>query len=233
MHSWLKMQLVGKGLPVAVRSASESGSCPRAITEAEASQHPTLDAAASRRSHADEALRFSQIYACHFDLAWRALRRYGVPAADLEDALQEVFLTVHDRIHTFEGRSSLRTWIYGIARRVAREHRPEGRLEICEPGSMDELPGVGTIDDGPDAEQHENARILYALLAELPQERREVLVLVELEQLTVAEAAEILGENQNTLQSRLRAARMELSSAWARLNAGEDWRRGCAANNRR
>src|SRR5512145_1476215 len=80
---------------------------------------------------------FGAVYAEHFDLAWRALRRYGVPSEDLEDALQEVFWTVHDRLPTFRGHSSLRTWIYGIARRIARNHRPRGQLEVRDPIVMD------------------------------------------------------------------------------------------------
>ena len=208
MHSWLKMQLVRPRLSGTSCSTSESG---------------------ARK----DGLDFGQIYTSHFELAWRALRRYGVPPEELEDGLQEVFLTVHDRLHTFEGRSSLRTWIYGIARRIAREHRPNGRLEICQPRSLDELPAHGSLDEGLGLEQREDAQLLDALLAELSEDRREVLVLVELEQLTVAEASEVLGENPNTLQSRLKAARMDLSSAWAKRIANEDWRRGCRANNRR
>jgi RNA polymerase sigma-70 factor, ECF subfamily len=220
MHSWLKMQLVGNRIPFANRPTSDGAACDPLLNESAAH--------ATRVSPQD----FSELYLNYFDVAWRALRRYGVPALELEDALQEVFLTVHARWHSFEGRSSLRTWIFGISRRVAREHRPTSRLEICDPGCLDELP-ADAASDRLDAEQRENARILYAMLAELSPERRELIVLVELEHLTVAEAAEILGENANTLQSRLRAARAELSSAWARRTAAEDWRRGCAANNRR
>jgi RNA polymerase sigma-70 factor (ECF subfamily) len=228
MHSWLKMQLVGNRIPVANRpvSASEPGT-------------PSLNESAPDARRASEP-DFSDLYVKYFDVAWRALRRYGVPAEELEDALQEVFLIVHARLPSFEGRSSLRTWVFGISRRVARDHRPTARLEICDPGLLDEFPdgahagphaGPGT-DAAMDAEQRDNARILYALLAELSPERREMIVLVELEHMTVAEVAEILSENPNTLQSRLRAARADLSSAWARRMAAEDWRRGCAANNR-
>src|SRR5512142_2005157 len=69
---------------------------------------------------------FDRVYEEHFDLVWRALRRHGVRPPELDDAIQEVFVVVHDRLPTFEGRSTLRTWIYGIARRVARDHRPDG-----------------------------------------------------------------------------------------------------------
>lgn len=220
MHSWLKMQLVGNKIPAANHPLGGDTAGDAAAGECTAHLKPV------------HTLDFSELYLNYFDVACRALRRYGVPSAGLEDALQEVFLTVHGRLQSFEGRSSLRTWIFGIARRVARGHRPAGRLEICDPGWLDELPADSAVD-AIDWEQRENAKILYSLLAELSHERRELIVLVELEHLTVAEASEILGENSNTLQSRLRAAKTELSSAWARRKAAEDWRRGCAANHRR
>ena len=50
---------------------------------------------------------------------WRALQRHGVPERELADACQEVFLVVHRREAIFEGRSSVRSWLYGIALRVA------------------------------------------------------------------------------------------------------------------
>lgn len=174
---------------------------------------------------------FTQLYEQHFDLVWRALRRYGVPDAELQDALQEVFLTVHDRFSTFEGRSTLRTWIYGIARRIARDHRLGSQLEMIDPGLLDQL-SQPYPSDATGSDQAENARILYALLAQLTPERREIVVLVELEQMTIAEAADVLNENPNTLQSRLRLARSDLAAAWSRIAAQEDWRRQCATMNR-
>jgi RNA polymerase sigma-70 factor, ECF subfamily len=174
---------------------------------------------------------FTQLYEQHFDLVWRALRRYGVPHAELQDALQEVFVTVHDRISSFEGRSTLRTWIYGIARRIARNHRPGSQLEMIDPGLLDQVPQAHSVD-ATGSDQVENSRLLYMLLAQLTPERREIVVLVELEQMTIAEAADVLNENPNTLQSRLRLARSDLAAAWGRIAAQQDWRRQCATMNR-
>lgn len=176
-----------------------------------------------------ETLAFDRLYEEHFALVWRALRRYGVEGAELDDALQEVFLVVHAKLASFEGRSSVRTWIYGIARRVARDHRTEARLEVRDPGMLDELPATR---EGVTSEQRDQTRLLYALLDELEPARREVVVLVELEQMTVAEAAEILGENPNTLQSRLRLARGDLAQAWERQCARDTWRSQCATTKR-
>ena len=64
-----------------------------------------------------------QIFDEHARYIWRTLRHLGIPEADAPDLCQEVFVTVHRRLASFEGRSSLRTWLYGICIRVASEHR--------------------------------------------------------------------------------------------------------------
>jgi RNA polymerase sigma-70 factor, ECF subfamily len=170
---------------------------------------------------------FRSLYDRHFAFVWRTLRRYGVRGAELEDAVQEVFTIVHRKLSMFEGRSSMRTWVFGIARRVARNHRPASGEHVMEFEAVDLVADSEQKGPAASAERLEEARLLHRLLAELRPERREIFVLVELEQLTLLEAAEILGENSNTLSSRLRAARKDLEHALERLRAHSDWRRQC------
>ena len=63
----------------------------------------------------------AEIFRQYAPFAWRALRRLGVPDADVEDVCQEVFVVVHRKLGDFEGRSSLKTWIYGICPRTASD----------------------------------------------------------------------------------------------------------------
>ena len=67
------------------------------------------------------------IFREHAPYVWRVLRRMGVREADVEDVTQEVFVVVHRRLPEFEGRSAMRTWIYGICLRVASDHRRRGK----------------------------------------------------------------------------------------------------------
>jgi RNA polymerase sigma-70 factor (ECF subfamily) len=79
------------------------------------------------------------------------------------------------------------------------------------------------------AERAQSAQLLQALLDELEEDRRAAFILVDLEELSVPEAADALGVNLNTLYSRVRAARQDLSKALARLRArnerSEPWNR--------
>lgn len=177
-----------------------------------------------------ESLDFDAVYREHFDFVWRTLRRYGVPEASLDDAIQDAFLVVHARLAAFEGRSSVRTWMFGIARRVARDHRPSARAQADSMGAvtLDALPDVASNSPLANLEVIERARCLESLLAGLAPKKREAFILVELEQMTFLEVARALGVNSNTISSRVRAARQELEQALTRLEAYSDWRQRCA-----
>jgi RNA polymerase sigma-70 factor, ECF subfamily len=150
---------------------------------------------------------FGQVYDQYFDFAWANLRRLGIPAAHLEDAVQELFIVVHRRLAEFAGRSSLKTWLAGIAWRIASEYRRhESRKGGGEP-LPENLAAPGRDPLGA-AVHAEALRQLDALLGELDEDKRVVFVLAELEQMSVPEIAEILAVNVNTVYSRLRAARM-------------------------
>jgi RNA polymerase sigma-70 factor, ECF subfamily len=166
---------------------------------------------------------FKHIYDEHLPFMWRAARYLGVAPAAIEDVLQDVFLVVHRALPRFEGRSSLRTWIYGILLRVVRNHRrslSRRQAAGAEPADL-----LDEITAAPDAGPHEALEaaeamcLLAAILEELDDARREVFVLVELEQLAVPEIAELLGENVNTIYGRLRAARMQFDAAARRSRA--------------
>jgi RNA polymerase sigma-70 factor, ECF subfamily len=150
---------------------------------------------------------FDQIYDEYFAFAWANLRRLGIPSPHLEDAVQELFIVVHRRLGEFAGRSSLKTWLAGIAWRIASEfRRHESRKGGGEP-LPETLVAPGRDPLGA-AVHAEAVRQLDALLGELDEDKRVVFVLAEVEQMSVPEIAQALDVNANTVYSRLRAARM-------------------------
>lgn len=178
------------------------------------------DAAAVRQRPSAE---FEAVYREHFRFVWRCTRRLGIEGATVDDVVQETFLVVHRRLAEFEGRSSMKTWLYGIVRRVVSDHR---RTLRRKPGLDDAGCDLDTVRDtsgrGPEAsiEQGEQLRLVRRLLLELDEEKREVFVLTELEGMTMAEIAEALDVNPNTVSSRLRAARREFEEALERASEG-------------
>jgi RNA polymerase sigma-70 factor, ECF subfamily len=149
-----------------------------------------------------------EIYAEHFSMVWRGLRRLGVPETSIEDAVQDVFLVVHRRLAEFEGRSSITTWLYGIMLRVAKDHRrTQARQALkAERAQFLSLTSLATSTPIDDAERREANQVVHAILAELREDHREVLVLVEMEGLSVRDTAAVLGLHVRACQRRLRAA---------------------------
>lgn len=163
-----------------------------------------------------EAVDFSSVYDAHVDFVWSMLRRLGVGPEVLEDAVQDVFVVVHRQLPAFQGRSTLRTWVGGIAVRVASEHRRRARRAgRCEPIEAGERIPCGR--GGPEelaAAARAWAR-LERLLDGLDEDQRTVFVLSALEELSAPEVAQIVGAPLNTVYSRLRLARAKLEAAMA------------------
>jgi RNA polymerase sigma-70 factor, ECF subfamily len=154
-----------------------------------------------------QSLDFEQIYREHYAFVWRTLRRMGVSEGDVKDAGQKVFLIAHRRLPEFEGRSSVKTWLCGIALRVAADHRRSrlSRREVLlDPTLLGESNDAGPLRQ---LEQREQLAELDASLAQLPVEQRTVLVLFELEEMSGEEIAQLLGVPEGTIRSRLRLAR--------------------------
>ena len=186
---------------------------------------PVPAAPAAPAAPVEESLAFEDIYERYFDFVWCNVRRLGVPEALTDDAVQEVFLVVHRRLREFEGRSSFRTWIFGIVLRVASDQRRALRRKSPHACDASASVDADTIADERTASPHEATarsqavRLLYKLLDELDDDKRAVFVLAELEQMSIPEIAESLGANVNTVYTRLRAARREFEQAVAREKA--------------
>ena len=75
-----------------------------------------------------EPLDLRTLYAAHAPFLRAAIQRLGGPRVDVEDLLHEVFVVALDRADAFEGRSTARTWLYGIAIRVVAAHRRRSKV---------------------------------------------------------------------------------------------------------
>lgn len=160
----------------------------------------TANSAASRR--------FRALVDEHVDAVWRTLRRLGVPARDLDDGVQQAFAVLARRVADVEPGKE-RGFLLGVALRVAADARRTRRRRPelpCEPEELDRAPDS---DASPELllEQRRRLDLLDRLVGELPESLAEVFVLSELEELTMAEIARLLGIPSGTVASRLRRAR--------------------------
>lgn len=162
-----------------------------------------------------EAYTVRGVFDEHGRYVWRTLRHLGVAEAEIPDVCQEVFLTVHRKLSGFEGRSSLRTWLYGICIRVAADHRRRAYVRH-ERATAEPVADAGERTGHEPDSRVEQRRAVQALLESLDPEKREVVVLYEVEGFSMKEVAEIVGCPLQTAYSRLHAARELMLAALKR-----------------
>jgi RNA polymerase sigma-70 factor (ECF subfamily) len=175
-------------------------------------------------SHAPSPMEvppFKVVYQEYFDFVWSSARRLGIQPSGMDDLIQEVFMVIHSKLHTVEKRESLRSWIYSVVRRTASNHR---RARRAHADSSSGPPGDGEArsrEPTPleNTERNAGFQLLKTLLDQLEAPKREIFSLVDVEDLSVPEAAEVLGIPLNTAYSRLRVARQNFEAALARHEA--------------
>jgi RNA polymerase sigma-70 factor (ECF subfamily) len=169
-------------------------------------------------------LSLEEVYRLHVAFVWRAVRSFGIAEEAVEDVVHDVFLVVQRRLTDYDGRASMKTWLYGIARGVARNHRRgqtrhERRLRLVDPPAA-------VVDPERWALYQESADLVRDFLAAIDRKKREVFELSDLEGMRGPEVAEALGINLNTVYSRLREARRLFAGFAASRRRGEGERRG-------
>jgi RNA polymerase sigma-70 factor, ECF subfamily len=184
-----------------------------------------------RRLGADEAgasadarpsAAVTRIYQANADFVWRSLQRLGVKDPDLDDVVQEVFVVVHERLHTFDGTAKMTTWLFGICLRVASAYRRRGfRRRETSVAEVPEPTDRTSTSPEQDLAAAESRRRLELLLDELELEKRAVFVMFEIDEMPCEEIAQIVGVPVGTVYSRLHAARKSFQKALARMQARE------------
>ncbi len=155
---------------------------------------------------------FGQLVERYQDRVFRLLGRYCRDASECEDLAQDVFFKVFRKLHTFQHESQFFTWLYRIAVNAATDHLAKAgrrRLRLVEDEATLDAQGRDRDADDPAAPLHrqELARVTQAILAQLPEKFRTILVLREFEELSYNEIAEVLQCQLGTVESRLFRAR--------------------------
>lgn len=144
------------------------------------------------------------------DFVRRALLNQGVRSADVDDAVQQVFIVTYRRFDDYCKVSKKRSWMFAVSRLVARNYHRGVRRErafalryVPEPS-----PGLEEI-----LLRREAAREVLRLLKQVEKRERPVLIRADMQGMTAAEIAVELQLNLNTVYSRLHRARQQFASA--------------------
>ncbi len=176
-----------------------------------------LDALAADAAGGDPLAAAALVRGTQSDV-WRLCAALGDPGS-ADDLTQETYLRAFGSLHRFEGRSSVRTWLLAIARRVCadavRSRRRRRLTLVRDDVDLAALPAAGGTDPvGEDAGVSD-------LLARMDPDRREAFVLTQLLGLSYAEAAEVAGCAVGTIRSRVARGRADLIDSLARVNDDE------------
>ena len=173
------------------------------------------DAELIRLSAAGDRAAFAEVVARHEAAVFRFARAIASNESSAEDALQEAFLGAWRGAATFRGESSLRSWLFAIARNaVLRQHR----RRVDEPDAVESLDELGAAAGWGDPEnpetialRHESRELLMQAMAALNTADREILLLRDIEGLSGQQTAEILGLAIPAMKTRLHRARLRLA----------------------
>jgi RNA polymerase sigma-70 factor (ECF subfamily) len=179
------------------------------------------DAPARGTPAEDKAERFRVLVLPHLDDVYTLARYLLRDVADAEDAVQECYLRAFRHFETFRG-GAIKPWLLAILRNVCRaEYARRGRSNVVA-NEMDEA--ADTVSEGlwseagasPEAASlaRLDAESAQRLIADLPEQFREVLVLREVNDLSYREIADVIGAPVGTVMSRLARGRTLLRQAW-------------------
>ena len=180
----------------------------------------SVDDAALLAAHvAGDPDAFTELVRRHKDRLWAvALRTTGDPE-DASDALQDALVSAYRNAASFRGEAAVTTWLHRVVVNACldRMRRRRARPTVPLPEEDGETGHRGLADPRDDLDRLELRMEIDRALADLPDDQRSAIVLVDVEGRPVAEAAEILGIPEGTVKSRCSRGRARLAIALAGL----------------
>lgn len=164
------------------------------------------------------------LYRDHASSVARWASRLGGPGIDVEDVVQDVFLTAHRLLPTFRGEAKITTWLFRITQNQVRHRRRKERWLKLLPNSDDSLlDRLATKGPTPveALEQRQAAQTVYRVLDGMNEKYRTAFILFELEKLSGEEIATMLDQKVSTIWVWLHRARAHFLAGLQKLEQGE------------
>ena len=161
---------------------------------------------------AGDTFIFEEIYRTHSDRMKSIAYNHLGNVSDAEDAVQETFLKVHRAASTYNGESAFTTWLYRVLINTCYDALRRRQRRIVST-SMDDDEGMPVERAGSNVDDIKRMA-LRRMLDELPDQRRTVFTLFEIEGLSHAEIAEILNISEGNSKWILFATKKQLQEQW-------------------
>lgn len=184
---------------------------------AEAKANPDRDAAVPQ-------YEIGAVYRAHAQTVARWATRLGGPAIDVEDVVQEVFLTAHRLLPEFRGEAKITTWLFRITQNQVRHQRRKLRFRQFLTGTANDVIGQ-TASSRPTPvevlEQRQASATVYRVLDGMSDKYRTAFILFEIEQVSGEEIATLLGQKVATIWVWLHRARAQFAAGLAKIERAE------------
>ncbi len=174
----------------------------------------------------EKRARFDAEVLPHLDAAYRFAQWLVRSPGDADDVVQEAILRAFRGFDRLRG-SNVKSWLFAIVRNchLSAVTQRERRQSVPLPDEHDERDGHAMISSAPEPEtetmRRDDERTLGRLMAALPEEQREVLILREIEELDYREIAAVTNVPIGTVMSRLARARAQLKQRWQKEFEGD------------
>lgn len=174
-----------------------------------------------RQAKAGDLTAFDALVARHYEQVFALAFHLLGNADDAADATQEAFLKAFERLSQFRGDAAFSTWLYRITVNVCHDwHRRRQSVPFSqlsdEEGEAVSWAEATEPDPEEEWQRRERREAVQKVLQQLPDDFRQVLILCDLQGLTYAEAAKVLGVPEGTVKSRLHRARHAFKDLWER-----------------
>lgn len=166
------------------------------------------------RAHvAGDPHAFGQIVGRHRDRLWAVALRTTQDPEEASDALQDALISAFRRADQFREESAVTTWLHRIVVNASLDRMRRRAVRPAQPlpDDLDSLPGVVIRDPHDAMDRRETQLLITQALAELPDDQREAILLVDIEGWSVEEAAAMLGCPTGTVKSRCFRGRAKLA----------------------
>jgi RNA polymerase sigma-70 factor (ECF subfamily) len=156
---------------------------------------------------------FDDVYRDQFAYVWNSLRRLGTEPADLADVTHDVFVNVRKQLPTFDWNRLLKPWLFAMAVRVAFDRVTRPAIRPTEMGAAFD----GDAAKRNTSDEDKTRERLIRALRSVDRDRRAVVILHDIDEVSVEDVAHALGVPVKTVETRLRIGREELAKAFSSL----------------
>ena len=163
-------------------------------------------------------MELKEIYQLHGSMVYNLALQYTQNIEDAEEVTQDVFINIHEKIDSFRGEASLKTWIYRLTINKSLDYlkakKSKKRWSFFAPGRVDahavDLPDQGFNHPGIELEQKESIEQLFKLINQLSENQKTVIILLKVEGLTMDEVGKIMELSYKAVESLFQRAKNNL-----------------------